>query len=123
MSLHARVARLEVAGGSVPSQTELREAYQLTDRYFRAIRALEIFGPDDWEEPPPQEVQLMRAAEASGCVAAARDVIQRYRRAQGHDDSQLGTEERRARVMALLDEAFSEVVSSGPGGSLGGADA
>lgn len=108
MSLNGRVARLEMkATARCPSNHELRDAYQLLSRHFRAIHAPAIFGAAWDTAPDPAEVMLMREAEASGRIAAAREVRSRYLRAHGHrDPNEMTVEERRKAVRAELDRAF-----------------
>jgi hypothetical protein len=49
----------------------------------------------------------MKEAEASGNIAAAREVQRRYSRAHGHrDPSEVSVEDRRKAVLAELDKAF-----------------
>ena len=111
MSLQSRVARLEVVGaGGAPSDQELVGACQLLDRHFLAVHAAAIFGPGWATEPDSAEVVLMQAAEASGRIAAAREVVRRHARAHGRDDpypTKPEDRERRARArMAELERVF-----------------
>jgi hypothetical protein len=87
MRLNGRVARLEMkTAPRCPTDRELREGCQLLDRHFRALHAPAIFGPAWCPEPDPVEVIRMKEAEASGRIAAAREVRCRYSRAHGHRD-------------------------------------
>jgi hypothetical protein len=108
MSLSGRVARLErKTVPRCPTDHELREACQLLDRHFRALHAPAIFGPLWRTEPDPVEVMLMKEAETSGRIAAAREVRRRYSRAHGHRDlSEMSVEDRQKAVLAELDKAF-----------------
>jgi hypothetical protein len=108
VSLQTRLARLEGVDGGLPTQAELKDAYALSDRHFRAIQAQGIFGPEHYETPEPAELTAMKKAGASGRVAAAREIIQRYRRARGRDDSHLTVEERRANAKAAIERALAE---------------
>jgi hypothetical protein len=108
VSLNSRVARLErKTAPGCPTDHELREACQLLDRCFKALYAPAIFGPAWGTEPDPVEVMLMKEAEASGRIAAAREVRRRYSRAHGHrDPSEMSVEDRQKAVLAELDAAF-----------------
>ena len=93
MSLNARLAKLEViTGGRVPTEAEMIAASRLLARHFEAVVLPRLTAetadefPDQVFVPDPGEALLMRAAEASGQVAAAEDVMKRYRRAKGYID-------------------------------------
>ena len=112
MRLNGRVARLEMkTSPRCPTGDELREAYQLIDRHFAAIHAPSLFGAGWGRSPPhPTEVALMQEAEASGRIAAARDVVRRHARAHGREDpyptSPEEREKRRKSALAAFDTAF-----------------
>ena len=81
VSLRNRIGKLEIiTGGRVPTEREFLEAMALIDRHFAAIGGPEIFEL----EADPAEVLLMKAAEATGQVAAARDIRERYERGKGY---------------------------------------
>jgi hypothetical protein len=83
VSLRNRIGKLElITGGRVPTEREFLEAMALIDRHFAAIGAPEIFE----FEADPAEVLPMKAAEATGKVAAARDIRERYERAKSYVD-------------------------------------
>ena len=112
MRLNGRVARLEIkTSPRCPTYDELREAYHLLDRLFAAIHAPTLFGAEWRRSPPdPAEVALMQEADASGRIAAARDVVRRHARAHGRDDpyptSPEECEKRRKAALAENDAAF-----------------
>ena len=112
MSLSGRVARLEIkTSPRCPTYDELREACQLLDRHFDAIHAPRLFGPE-WgrKAPDPAEVALMEEAEASGSIAAARDVVRRHALAHGRNDpyptNPEEREKRRKAGLAQFEAAF-----------------
>jgi hypothetical protein len=70
----------------------------LIDRHFAAIGAPEIF---EFQADDPGEVLLMKAAEATGKVAAARDIRERYRRAKGYVETDPQSRARRACARSL----------------------
>jgi hypothetical protein len=72
MSLKARVAKVEGRIGSkrAPSYNEFCDAKRLIDRHFKALELPEI-DPLRWSADP-EEVALMRIAEETGQIAAAR---------------------------------------------------
>src|SRR5438094_359504 len=75
-----RSAKRESRSGSrVRTARELLEAMAVIDGHFGAIGGREIFEL----EADPSEVLLMKAAEATGQVAAARDIRERYERGKG----------------------------------------
>src|ERR687884_2254286 len=97
MNLRARVAKLElIQGGGVPTDREFQDASALLRRHFEVIGGPEIFGYD----PDPQELLLMRAAEAAGEIAAAREVKRGWRRAHGHREQTVDE------IVAWIEEAF-----------------
>ena len=116
MRLSGRVARLEMrTAPRCPTYDELREACQLLDRHFAAIHAPRLFGPEWGRKPPdPAEVALMEEVEASGRIAAARDVVRRHALAHGRDDpyptSPEECEKRRKAALAQLDAAFGSAL-------------
>ena len=84
MTLRTRVTKLElVHGGRMPTVSELQDAMALTARHFEAIVWPQIV-PEF--QVDPAEALLMRAAEASGQLAKAQDVEERYRRAHGYPE-------------------------------------
>ena len=102
-SLNGRITKLErIDGGRVPSEDEFREARKLLDRHAHATFLPELFG----FEADPGEFLLMKAAEADGRIAAARDVKRRYHRAKGYPEL---TAERIEAHMAYLREVVASV--------------
>src|SRR5258708_5232515 len=93
MILRSRVAKLElINGGRAPTEREFSDALQLLERHFEAIGLTEISArmADEFPAcgvhiPDLNEVLLMKVAEASGRIAAAREVRRRYWKARGID--------------------------------------
>src|SRR4051812_18855571 len=85
--LAARVARLEQARGtqSAPSEREFQEAEALLRRHG-TVGAAEILGT----EVDPNEAALMKVAEESGDIEAAREIERQYWRARGVDIEERG---------------------------------
>jgi hypothetical protein len=99
VNVRARLAKLElIQGGRVPTDNEFQDAARLLNRHFDAIGAPEIFGV----APDPQQVALMRAAEAAGEIAKARDIERRWKRAHGYCQQTM------PEIVAWIEEAFPE---------------
>lgn len=95
MSLSARLRKLEEARGSVAvSEAETSAARDLRWRHFRAIIAPQI-GLPVWNPPDTAEIEAMRAAEASGDIARANEVIQRHWEQKNPGQSYAAYQERR----------------------------
>jgi hypothetical protein len=82
-SLRGRVAELELLQGDrgVPSEQEFQDANALLQQRARAaliISMAEVSG----RTPDPEVVSFAEAAETDPRLAAAEDVVERYRRAR-----------------------------------------
>jgi hypothetical protein len=111
VSLKIRITKIEnrVGCSQVPSESDFHDALKLKHRHFRALVWPHIY---EFAEPvDPEEIALMRIAEESGQIAAAREVEIRYWRARGVD---IEARERKYREDALeaLTAAFGEPASS-----------
>ncbi len=113
MTLKARVAKLErrIGHKRAPSYNEFCDAMRLIDRHFKALELPEI-DPLCWSADP-EEVALMRMAEETGKIAAARDVRVRYYWARGVD---IVAQDKKSdeKIMAELEAAFAPLIEHEP---------
>ena len=120
-ALDTRVVKLERLHGDrgVPSEQEFQEANALLQQRARAaliISLAEVSG----RTPDPEVMSFAEAAETDPRLAAAEDIVKRYRQAKGYPSV---TTEHIAECMARLREAADFVQARGweNGGRLGAA--
>ena len=101
MSLQSRVAKIEGLAGRVGvSERQYLDAEALIGRHSDAL-----FMPDIFDfEADPEEVALMQAAENSGRIKEAKEVVARYWRARGVD-----IEARRREIMMEVQRRVQEL--------------